>query len=295
MATLRDIRQRISGTKSMAKITSAMKMVSASKMRRAQIAIESARPYVQKLEATLSNLVAAVSQDYAHPLLREEDNVKSVAIIVIGSDKGLCGSFNTSLFRHLNQYIQDDIVQKYPDAGISLITIGKRSGAFFKHSPYNIVADYPGIFAKLRYEDVKAIINKVKFDFIEGKYDRVYVCYNEYVNVIRQLPSIKTILPIEANSGDGAKMSNVDYIFEPGKAEIVNDLLPRFVDMTLWRYMLESNAAEEAARMMAMDNATNNANTLITDLEMMYNKARQAAITTEMLEIVGGAEALKSN
>lgn len=293
MATLRDIKQRIVSVKNTAKITSAMKMVAAAKMKRAQNAIESARPYVEKLEDLMSNLVSALNDQYDNPLIKSKEQVKSVAIVVISSDRGLCGGFNTNLFKALNTLIGEQILSVYPDAEISILAAGKKATDFFKKSNLNLHASFPDIFAKLEFSTAQEIVSKVKYNFIEGKFDKVYLMYNSFKNIIKQEPTLKELLPITPNENqlNESKVS-ADYIYEPDMESILDVLIPKLVDNKVWRSMLDSNAAEQAARMMAMDNATNNARDLIKSLELTYNKLRQEAITTEMLEIVGGAEAL---
>lgn len=294
MATLRDIKQRIGAVKSTSKITQAMKMVAAAQLRRAQNRIESARPYFSKLEEMMSNLIGAVGEDYSHELIRNPEEIKNIALITISSDRGLCGNFNTNLLKESIAYINNQIKNEHPDANIHIVSVGKKAVGFYRKQKIEIIDEFKDVFTNLQFPTAKNIINAVKGGFISGKYDKVIVFYNEFVNILKQTPSIKQILPIlPAEKAEEDSHFNVDYIFEPNKHEILDELLPKLVDIQVWRGMLESNAAEQAARMMAMDNATNNARDLIQELELQYNKARQAAITTEMLEIVGGANALK--
>lgn len=292
MPTLRDIRARIAGVRSTAKITSAMKMVAAAKMKRAQNAIESARPYVLKLEEILGNLLSSVSEDYTHPLMRKPEAVNNIALVVIGSDRGLCGSFNTNLFRSAIAYINNDLKAAHPNANVQLITVGRKACSFFKKEKYPIHAEYPGVFHQLEFTQAKRIVDSVKDEFVHGQFDQVILYFNAFVNILRQIPTGINLLPLVAKPDAGKFKAN--YIFEPSQKEILDALLPKFTDIQLWRTLLESNAAEQAAKMMAMDNATTNANDLIKHLEMAYNNARQAAITKEMLEIVSGAESLRS-
>ncbi|MGE5478830.1 MAG: ATP synthase F1 subunit gamma [Chloroflexota bacterium] len=292
MPTLRDIRARIAGVRSTAKITSAMKMVAAAKMKRAQNAIESARPYVLKLEEILGNLLSSVSEDYTHPLMRKPEAVNNIALVVIGSDRGLCGSFNTNLFRSAIAYINNDLKAAHPNANVQLITVGRKACSFFKKEKYPIHAEYPGVFHQLEFSQAKRIVDSVKDEFVHGQFDQVILYFNAFVNILRQIPTGINLLPLVAKPDAGKFKAN--YIFEPSQKEILDALLPKFTDIQLWRTLLESNAAEQAAKMMAMDNATTNANDLIKHLEMAYNNARQAAITKEMLEIVSGAESLRS-
>lgn len=295
MATLRDIRSRIVGVRNTSKITQAMKMVAASKLKRAQNAIWSARPYVEKMEYVLSNLIASAGEDYSNPVIEQRKEVNSIAMIVIGTDRGLCGSFNANLFRSVISYLDNDLKDEYPDAELSVIPVGRRTISFFKKKEYNILNKFPDIFSDLKFSVATDIISVLKDGFINHDYDRVYVYYNEFKNVIKQVPNLLPILPIEpqVNEGNAETGANINYIYEPGQKEILDVLLPKLIDIQLWRSLLESNAAEQAARMIAMDNATTNARDLIKALELKYNKERQAAITKEMLEIISGAEALR--
>lgn len=293
MATLRDIKLRIKGVTSTSKITSAMKMVSTAKLKRAQNAIQSARPYVLKLESTIANLLSSLGDDYTHELIEEKSEVKKVAFVIVGSDKGLCGSFNNNLFKSFLEYTRGKFKEDYPDAEFSLVTVGKKATDYFKKiKGVELIDSYPGIFNNLNYEASKEIITKLVYKFNTGEVDKIVVRYNEFINVIRQIPSESKIVPVEP-AKDVKVTQKTDYIYEPNKKELLDNLIPKLVEIQLWRALLESNAAEHAARMMAMDTATTNANDLIKSLNLQYNKARQAAITTEMLEIVSGADALK--
>ncbi|MCX6154639.1 MAG: ATP synthase F1 subunit gamma [Candidatus Kapabacteria bacterium] len=294
MATLRDMMRRINAIKSTAKITQAMKMISAAKLRRAQDAIMNARPYVKKMEEMLSNLVANVGDDYSHPLVLKHKEVKSIAVIIVTSDRGLCGSFNTNLVRSAMVNLKQNMLNEYPNAKISLLPVGKRGCITLSKEKFPIIAEFQGIYQPLKFQTAKDVISIVKNGYADGTYDLVLVYFNEFINIIKQLPSIKTLLPIQTHQAE-KKAVTTDYIFEPGQTEIMDELLPKLLDIQMFRTLLESNAAEQAARMMAMDNATTNARDLIHNLQLVYNKERQAAITKEMLEIVGGAEALKKS
>lgn len=299
MPTLRTIRRRITAVQNTAKITQAMRMISAAQLKRAQNNIESARPYVLKLAEILGNLVQAVGEGYSHPLIEKRKETKGITLISIASDRGLCGSFNNSLFRFVLNYIDSNIAKEYPGVKINHITVGKRTGQFFKKQNVELLKDYSGIFSNLNFSVAKDIVNIAKNQYFEGKTDKVLIAFNEFKNVIIQRPKIIQLLPIESTNDGTLKKEadkekfNLDYIFEPEQKAILDDLLPKYIDIQLWRTLLESFAAEQAARMMAMENATKNANDLIQHLELVFNKARQAAITKEMLEIVSGAEALK--
>lgn len=293
MANLREIRNRIKSVKNTAKITSAMKMVSAAKLRRAQTAIESARPYVEKLNEVLGNLVQGLGDDYANPLTASRDDVKNAVFVVIGSDRGLCGSFNANLFKEAYKYIKEDYLVKNPKVNVRVIAVGKKAVSFFNKTEFEVIAKYPDIFASLQFATAQKIIDNVKEKYVSGEIDRVFVYVNKFVNVIKQEPILNQVLPISTSQPTESKVIT-DYIYEPDKASILDDLLPKLLNISAWRYLLESNAAEQAARMMAMDNATNNAKDLTDKLNLLYNRERQAAITTEMLEIVGGANALEN-
>ena len=294
MATLRDISLRIKGVKNTSKITQAMRMVSAAKLKRAQSAIESARPYVLKLAEVMQNLIASVGEDYSNPLVQKRSAVNNIALIVIASDRGLCGGFNNNLFKVVTNYIDKELPNEYPDANVKLITVGKKTVQFFNKRDYEVIKRYPGIFQDLNFTTAQEIVNIVSNAYMKGEIDKVVIHFNWFKNVITQVPNKVTLLPIEPDSQDeDSADTSVDYIFEPERTEILDNLLPKHLDIQLWRTLLESYAAEEAARMMAMENATNNANDLVKELEMIFNRERQAAITKEMLDIVGGANALK--
>lgn len=271
-----------------------MKMVSAAKLKRAQRSIESARPYFEKLEEMLSNLVAAVGEDYSHPLIEVRNDISNVAVVVIAADRGLCGSFNSNLFRTVTAYLKSEFREQYPEARGRIIPVGNRTCSFFEKRDYPIIEKYTNVFADLNFNTAKSIVSVISHKFINRDIDKVLLFYNEFVSVVRQSPTIKQILPIEPKASSEDKSGTVaDYIFEPRKDLILDELLPKNLDNMVWRALLESSAAEQAARMMAMDNATTNAEDLIKHLELIYNKERQSAITTEMLEIVSGANALK--
>lgn len=292
MATLREIRSRIVGVKSTSKITSAMKMVAAAKMRRAQDGILSVRPYADKLQQTLS-LLAATVEDYTEPLMIPHEHVNNIALIVISADRGLCGGFNASILRAALQHLRA-LKQQYPKAELHVIPVGRRSVDFFVKQPYNIVEKFPFIFTNLNYTTAQAISRLATDGFLIEQFDKVQIIGNEFRSVVKQEIVIRDFLPIApAEISEEIKNAHTDYIFEPSKEKVLSSLLPKHLNMQVWRSLLESNAAEQAARMMAMDNATTNAKNLIRELTLSYNKARQAAITKEILEIVGGAEALR--
>ena len=298
MANLRELKRRIGGVKNTAKITQAMKMVSAAKLKRAQRAIEEARPYVLKLQEILSNVLSGIGEDYENPLISNRE-VENIAVVIVGSDKGLCGSFNAQIFKRVSTFIDEDLANKHPNANVSIISVGNKTVSKFKKSNYNVDENFRDVFTKLEFSTAQSIINTFEEKFVNGEVDKVYVVFNEFINVIKQEVRIEQLLPIDTienadTEEDNNDSSQVSYIFEPNEKEIMDELLPKLLNISMWRTLLESNAAENASRMMAMDNATTNANELVSELNLKYNKERQAAITTEMLEIVGGAEALNN-
>ena len=293
MATLRDIKRRIGAISSTAKITQAMRMVAAAKLRRSQNAIVFARPYTNNLAKMMQNLVATVGENYSHELIQSRPNVKNIAVVVVSSDRGMCGSFNTSLFRLVSKFLTEEYKSIGEDVNITLIPVGKKAVQFLSREKLNFPLDFAGIFAKLHFSSAQKISEHVSNGFIAGDYDKVMIYYNEFKNLINQIPKMIQLLPIEA-AAQSANATNADYIFEPNQAEILDVLLPKHIEIQVWKTLLESSASEEAARMIAMENATKNANDLIKSLNLVYNRERQAAITKEMLEIVGGAEALNN-
>jgi F-type H+-transporting ATPase subunit gamma len=298
VATLREIRQRIGGIKNIQKITKAMKMVATAKLRRAQEAILSTRPYALKMGSLLSHLVTKVDPSI-HPLFAPRQ-VRTVALVVVTSDRGLCGAFNTNLLRAAVLHYEE--LRKELAAGgakVQLITIGKKATEFFTNREYPIVDKYPGIFSDLHFGVARSIMDKLTSGYLEQKVDRVVVIYNEFKSLLQQRIVHEQLLPIPPEqlqgSGDRKSLAQVEYIYEPEAEKIITALIPRHLSFQIWRILLESNAAEQAARRTAMDNATMNASDLLGDLTLSYNKARQASITKELLEIVSGAEALKQS
>ena len=296
MATLRDIRRRISGVKSTQKITKAMKMVAAAKLRRAQDAIISARPYARKLKELLQHLAGTVDVT-KYPLFAER-TVGTVAVIVVAADRGLCGAFNGNILKAAVNHIRSQYSDLQERGDVHLIVVGRKSADFFGKRAYQIDFRHTGIFASLQFANAKEIVKEAVDGFLSGKYDRVDVVYNEFKSIIQQRVAIDQLLPIVASdvtggAGKKAPASQTDYIYEPSNEALVEALVPKHLDFQMWRVLLESNASEQGARMTAMENATTNASDLIHGLQLSYNKARQASITKELLEIVGGAEALK--
>jgi F-type H+-transporting ATPase subunit gamma len=294
MATLREIRRRIAGVKSTQKITKAMKMVSAAKLRRAQDAIIGARPYARKMKELIGHLLSAV-EEVENPYLFPRE-IKNIAIVVVTSDRGLCGAFNSNIIKAAVNHINQNYSALNQSGKLHLVTIGKKGYDYFMKRSYKVDKKYIGIFHNLNFEYAKDIVAELSNGFLSGKYDKVEIIYNEFKSVMQQRIAIETLFPLGANgtgSASGNNKSKTDYIYEPSAIHIVNSLIPKYLNFQIWRILLESNAAEQGARMTAMDNATTNARDLISSLQLGYNKARQASITKELLEIVSGAEALK--
>ena len=296
MATLREIRRRVTSVTSTQKITKAMKMVSAAKLRRAQEALVSARPYARKMNELLKHLVTKVDPSI-HPLLRERE-VHRVLLVVVSGDRGMCGAFNGNIIKaavdHVNTYYSN--LLKEPN-GVRIVTVGKKATDFFSKRNYNLYAKHVGLFGNLHIGHARTIIQQLTDDYLKGEIDKVEVIYNEFKSVIQQRVVFEQILPIPPEqihkTNDIHALAQVDYIYEPSSTDIIDLLLPKHLNFLMWHVLLESSTAEEGARMTAMNNATENAKELIRDLTLSYNKARQASITKELLEIVSGAEALK--
>jgi F-type H+-transporting ATPase subunit gamma len=289
MANLKEIRNRITSVGSTMQITSAMKMVSAAKLKRAQDAITQMRPYAEKLQEILGNLTASL--DISENALAASRPVEKVLIIAITSNRGLCGGFNNNIIKRVNLAITEE----YSNADVSLLCLGKKAKDAFKRSDMYFDISGTGIsediFAELSFGKVSVIADYAMKAFLENKFDKVVVIYNSFINAASQLVREEQLLPIVPTEQKDDKQAG-DYIFEPSKEEIVEELIPKSLKIQLFKALLDSNASEHGARMTAMHKATDNAKELQRSLKLSYNKARQAAITNEILEIVGGAEAL---
>jgi F-type H+-transporting ATPase subunit gamma len=291
MATLREIRQRISGVKSTQKITKAMKMVAAAKLRRATDAIIAARPYARKMQELLSYLSGQV--DVTKYPQFEEREVKSVAIVIVTADRGLCGAFNSNIIKAAVNHINKNYAEMNKAGKVKLICVGKKGYDFFSKRNYEVIAKHVGVFNQMNFSTAKMIVTEIVDGFVKGDYDKVEVISNEFKNAVQQKLTIGQFLPVVHSQSLDTKAQLTDYIFEPSSVEIVSALIPKHLNFQIWRVLLDSNAAEHGARMSAMENASTNARDMIKILQLNYNKARQAAITKELLEIVAGAEALK--
>lgn len=290
MANLREIRNRISTVKSTQQITKAMKMVAAARLKKAQDRVVALRPYAGKLKAVIGRLSS--TQDSASKILASVDAPKTVLLIVIGSDRGLCGGFNSNLFR----FAEDEIRVRYSSVkgagNLHLITLGRKANDYFRRRGYTIVQSHNGFFDKVNYDTTARITRQATEWFLNGSYDEVHIVYNEFKSVIAQNRMLEAFLPVAPSLRNQTKDS-MEYLFEPSSGDLLSNVLPLHLNTQLWRAVLESNASEQGARMAAMDNATENASAIIRELQLKYNQARQAAITTELSEIVSGAEALK--
>lgn len=292
MATLRDIKLRIKGVKSTQQITKAMKMVAAAKLRRATESILNARPYAKKISVLLSHLVNE-DDKLSNPLFAERE-IKNVAVVVVTADRGLCGAFNTNIIREASSYVEEEIKQKGLE--YQLYCLGKKGADYFRRRDYNIAAAYPGIFSQIDYTTAQKLVGEIIPKYLDGSIDKVIIIFNEFKSIIQQKIVVEQFLPIVSHDEkENNKHESINYIYEPDQKAIFNYLIPKHLKGQMWRVLLESNASEFAARMTAMDNATTNAKELIRTLSLTYNSKRQAAITTEILEIVSGANALKEN
>jgi F-type H+-transporting ATPase subunit gamma len=294
MPNLKEVRIRIASVKSTQQITSAMKMVAASKLRRAQNAILKMRPYAAKLKDILQNLSASLDSGDVS-VFSQQRNPDKVLIVVINSNRGLCGAFNSNVLRAAVQRIQNVYSSQFSSGNVSVLTIGRKATEFFSKRGYTVVSSHDSVFDNLTYENVSAIATSAMDAFANKKYDRVEIIYNQFKNAVVQQVTIEQLLPVETpvETAVVAK-SNIDYIFLPEKEEIVAELIPKSLKIQFYKAVLDSYASEHGARMTAMHQATDNAGDLIKELNLAYNKARQAAITKEILEIVSGAEALKN-
>ena len=286
MASGKEIKGKIGSIKNTQKITSAMEMVAASKMKKAQERMASGRPYAQSMLKVIGH-IANGSLEYRHPYL-EEREVKNVGYIVISTDRGLCGGLNTNEFKLVTQKVRE---HKESDVGVNFAVLGSKACAFFGRFGGNVMAAESGLGDKPSASDVVGIVRVMLNAYDEGKLDKIFLVYNDFVNTMTQTPVINQLLPLP-KSEDKALKHRWDYIYEPDPKEILEQLMVRYIESQVYQGVVENVASEQAARMVAMKAATDNAGNLIDDLQLVYNKARQAAITQEISEIVGGAAAV---
>lgn len=288
MPSLRDIKKRISSVKSTQKITKAMKMVAAAKLRRAQEAILAARPYAQKMDLVLSSLAARVDERN-HPLLQIR-SPQRVELVMLTSDRGSAGAFNSNVIRKAQRFLVENRAQYQQ---IEITTLGRKGRDFVRRTNLATRKDYAGIYDGLSYAKAEAIAKELIEHYDQAKLDLIYLVYNEFQSAMSQRPVLVQLLPIVPQQLPAGAPKPSDYLYEPSMDAVISALLPRHLALQIWRAMLESQAGEFGARMSAMDSATKNAGELIGSLTLVYNRARQASITKELMEIVSGAEALK--
>ncbi len=295
MAGLKEVRIRIASVKSTQQITNAMKMVAASKLRRAQTAIVKLRPYAAKLREVLQNLSTTIG-DSDENVYSQERKPEKILILVITSNRGLCGGFNTNVIKAANNLLATDYARQLEQNNVSFITIGRKGSEYFRKRKFNVVESRDELFDKLTFDNVAPLAESLMKSFADKKYDRIEIVYNQFKNAATQRLVVEQFLPIAAQpqvAGTPAVKAEADYIFEPDKETIVRELIPKTLRIQVFKALLDSFASEQGARMTAMQKATDNAKDMLKALNISYNKARQASITNEILEIVSGAEALK--
>lgn len=291
MANLKEVRNRITSVSSTQQITKAMKMVSAAKLKRATNAIVQMRPYADKLNEILANLSASL-EDAASPYMQVREPVR-VLIIAVTSNRGLAGAFNTNVIKAANNLISERYTAQFRANNVSVVAIGRKAQEYYERRKYKVIGNNNELFNGLNFENTSVITEAVMQGFVNGDYDRVELVYNHFRNAAVQYIKTEQLLPVaQPDKKQVVKTAQVDYILEPSQQEIVNELIPKNIKVQLYKAVLDSHASEHGARMTAMDKATENAGDLLKALKLSYNQARQAAITTELTEIVSGAAAL---
>jgi len=293
MASLKEVRTRIRSVKSTQQITKAMKMVAASKLRKAQDTILQMRPFTEKLNEILQNVVRS-TEDTSPSLFAEIRDVERVLIVPVTSDRGLCGAFNGNVIKKTLSLIEEEYKSVHNSGQLYLLPIGQKGFEFFKKRGYNVIEEYSQLFSQLSFDKVKEAADSAMDSFLNKELDKVLLVYNEFKNVATQILCVEQFLPLTGETEEEEQKIATDYIFEPSKSDIKKDLIPQSLRIQFYKAVLESNASEHGARMTAMEVATENAEELLSDLQIIYNRTRQAAITKEILDIVGGAEALSA-
>lgn len=293
MPGLKEVRTRITSVLSTKQITSAMKMVSASKLRRAQSAIVQLRPYASKLNELLQNLSDSIDST-DESVYYKENKINKVLIVLVSSNRGMCGAFNSNVIKSTNRLISAEFAELKKKNNVDLICVGKKAADFFIKRKFNVIETHHDIFDGLTYAKTSVLAEKIMKSFVEGKYDKVFIVYNQFKNAAVQMITEEQFLPVKsmATSGNGKKTT--DCIIEPDKKELVKEIVPKSLKIQFYKCIIDSFASEHGARMTAMHKATDNADEIYKQLLLTYNKARQASITKEILEIVSGADALKS-
>lgn len=295
MAGLKEVRLRISSVKTTLQITSAMKLMAASKLRKAQTAILRLRPYALKLNEILQNLSSSIG-DSGEDMYIKQRAPEKILLIVIASNRGLCGSFNMNVIKMTNNLISGTYAAQFRKDNVNLVCIGKKVSDYFRKRNYKVIEVRDDLFDNLAYENVIPLAEKVMKAFVDKEYDEIFIIYNQFKNAAVQQLQVEQYLPIKPQPEVHKAVKTTvlsNYIFEPDKETIIRELIPKSLRIQLYKAILDSFASEQGARMTAMQKATDNAQEMIRDLQLSYNKARQAAITKELLEIVSGAEALK--
>ncbi len=291
MANLKEVRIRIASVQSTQQITKAMKMVSAAKLKRATNAIVALRPYATKLKEILGNLSASL-EGTSSPFMAERE-LNKVLVVVVASNRGLAGAFNMNVIKTANNLIADKYREQLKNGKVSIVAIGKKAQDFYEKRNYNVVGNNNEVYMALTFENVTKITESIMAAFKNADFDRVELVYNRFKNAAVQILTTEQLLPLPKPAIEtGAKVANTDYILEPNQEDIVTQLIPKSIKTQLYKAVLDSHASEHGARMTSMDKATENAGDLIKALKLSYNQARQAAITTELTEIVSGAAAL---
>jgi F-type H+-transporting ATPase subunit gamma len=292
MPNLKEVRNRIVSVNSTQQITSAMKMVSAAKLRRAQDAITQMRPYAEKLKEILGNLSSTINATEGGEFSVQRE-AKKILIVAVTSNRGLAGAFNSNILKAARNLVSTQYQAQQEAGNVSYITIGKKATDTLTRAKMNVISSHNHVFDGLSFDKVAPVAERIMQGFASGDFDRVILLYNRFKNAAVQITTEEQFLPVLPPDTDSSTTSSIDYIFEPNKEEIVQELIPKSLKIQLYKAVLDSHAAEHGARMTAMNKATDNAKEMLKELRLSYNKARQAAITNEILEIVGGAEALK--
>jgi F-type H+-transporting ATPase subunit gamma len=306
MASLRDLRSRISSVKNTQQVTRAMKMVAAAKLRRAQENIFRTRPYAYKLSEIIARLKDRLDPT-THPLFQEREEVTNVLLVIVTADRGLAGGFNANVIKRAEQEIEERFSTYRDEKRLFLMCVGRKGHDHFSRRGYQLVHDFRGVFDKLSFDTANKVADDAEEGFVEGRWDEVHLIYNEFKNTISQNRIVEPFLPVRADrfltpvmeselshlEEDDHQFEN-DLLYEPDVRGILDVVVPKYLSYKLWRILLDSNAAEQGARMVAMDSATNNASDLLSDLKLKYNRARQDAITKELIEITSGADALEA-
>ena len=291
MASLKEIRRRIASVKSTRQITSAMKMVAAARLRKAQDRIVKLRPYASKLHELLLGISMRIEETEEDQMYSRSSDNERILLIVVTSNRGLCGSFNMNVIKETIRIIEEKYPGQYAAKNLWLMTVGKKAWDYFRRRDYQIYEDHSDLFDNLTFDNASLIAGKIMESFLKEEFDRVEFVYNKFRNAAVQDLSHETFLPVETQEAE-EDVQAMEYIFEPGKEEIIDELIPKTLKIQFYRTILDSYVAEHGARMTAMHMATDNATELIRDLNLEYNKARQASITNQILEVVNGAEAL---